>query len=57
MKFKRLFQSLPIFLGLLVAPFIANGADLNAILKKGEVVIAVPESFPPFGSVGKKVQT
>ena len=54
MKFKRLLQSLPIFLGLLVTPFIANGADLNAILKKGEVVIAVPESFPPFGSVGKK---
>ena len=53
MKFKRLLHSFPIFLGLLVAPFIANGADLNEILKKGEVVIAVPEAFPPFGSVGK----
>ena len=53
MKFKRLLHSFPIFLGLLVAPFIANGADLNEILKNGEVVIAVPEAFPPFGSVGK----
>ena len=53
MKFKRLLHSFPIFLGLLVAPFTANGADLNEILKKGEVVIAVPEAFPPFGSVGK----
>ena len=53
MKFKRLFQSLPLFLGLLVAPFIANGADLNAILKKGEVVIAVPEAFPHLVQLGK----
>ena len=44
MKFKRLLHSFPIFLGLLVAPFTANGADLNEILKKGEVVIAVPEA-------------
>ena len=54
MKFKRLLHSFPIFLGLLVAPFIANGADLNEILKKGDVVIAVPEAFPAFGSVGKR---
>jgi len=28
-------------------------ADLNSILSKGLVKIAVPEAFPPFGSVGK----
>ncbi len=28
-------------------------ADLSEILKKGEVKIAVPEAFAPFGSVGK----
>ena len=28
-------------------------ADLSDILKKGEVKIAVPESFAPFGFVGK----
>ena len=27
-------------------------ADLSEILKKGEVKIAVPEAFAPFGSVG-----
>ena len=30
----------------------ANAADLSAILSAGVVKIAVPESFPPFGSVG-----
>ena len=33
--------------------FSANTADLNGILKSGEVKIAVPEAFAPFGSVGK----
>ena len=33
--------------------FSANAADLNEILKNGEVKIAVPEAFAPFGSVGK----
>ena len=28
-------------------------ADLSEILKNGEIKIAVPEAFPPFGSVGK----
>lgn len=28
-------------------------ADLSDILKKGEVKIAVPEAFAPFGAVGK----
>ena len=32
--------------------FSANAADLNEILKNGEVKIAVPEAFAPFGSVG-----
>ena len=27
-------------------------ADLSEILKRGKVNIAVPESFPPFGSLG-----
>ena len=54
MNFKTLLCYFPAFLTLCVAPFVSNGADLNEILKKGEVVIAVPESFPPFGSVGKK---
>ena len=30
----------------------ANTADLSEILSSGVVKIAVPESFPPFGSVG-----
>ena len=30
----------------------ANAADLSEILSSGVVKIAVPESFPPFGSVG-----
>ena len=54
MNFKRFLHLFPILFGLLVAPFLANAADLNEILKKGEVIIAVPEAFPPFGSVGKK---
>ena len=28
-------------------------ADLSEILKNGEIKIAVPEAFAPFGSVGK----
>ena len=40
-------------LSLLFLNFSANAADLNEILKNGEVKIAVPESFAPFGSVGK----
>ena len=41
------------FLLSLFLSFSANSADLNEILKSGEVKIAVPESFAPFGSVGK----
>ena len=40
-------------LSLFFMNFSANAADLNEILKNGEVKIAVPESFAPFGSVGK----
>ena len=40
-------------ISLLFLNFSANSADLNEILKSGEVKIAVPESFAPFGSVGK----
>ena len=40
-------------LSLFFLSFSANSADLNGILKSGEVKIAVPEAFAPFGSVGK----
>ena len=40
-------------LSLFFINFSANAADLNEILKNGEVKIAVPEAFAPFGSVGK----
>ena len=40
-------------LSLFFLSFSANSADLNEILKSCEVKIAVPESFAPFGSVGK----
>ena len=35
----------------------ANAADLSEILSSGVVKIAVPESFPPFGSVGASGST
>ena len=38
-------------------PFTAPHADqLEDILKSGEIKIAVPENFPPFGSVGKSLE-
>jgi polar amino acid transport system substrate-binding protein len=38
-------------------PFTAPQADqLEDILKSGEIKIAVPENFPPFGSVGKSLE-
>ena len=37
-------------LSLFFINFSANAADLNEILKNGEVKIAVPEAFAPFGS-------
>ena len=40
-------------LSLFFTNFSANAADLKEILKNGEVKIAVPEAFAPFGSVGK----
>ena len=36
-------------LSLFFMNFSANAADLNEILKNGEVKIAVPEAFAPFG--------
>ena len=38
---------------LFLMSFSVSAADLNEILKSGEVKIAVPEAFAPFGSVGK----
>ena len=40
-------------LSLFFTNFSVNAADLKEILKNGEVKIAVPEAFAPFGSVGK----
>ena len=42
-----------LILSLFFINFSANAADLNEILKNGEIKIAVPEAFAPFGSVGK----
>jgi uncharacterized protein YehS (DUF1456 family) len=44
-------------LSLFFLSFSANSADLNEILKSGEVKIAVPESFAPFRSVGNQANT
>jgi polar amino acid transport system substrate-binding protein len=41
----------------LAIPFTHSYADqLADILKSGEIKIAVPENFPPFGSVGKSLE-
>ncbi len=42
---------------LLLLPFtISQAEQLEEILKSGKVKIAVPENFPPFGSVGKTLE-
>lgn len=52
MRFMRFFIPL-----LLALPFVSPHADqLEEILKSGEIKIAVPENFPPFGSVGKSLE-
>ena len=53
MSSKRIIFLIPLLLSILFTPLAATSADLSEILKKGEVTIAVPEAFPPFGSVGK----
>ncbi len=50
---QRIIFFIPLLLSILLTPLAATSADLSEILKKGEVTIAVPEAFPPFGSVGK----
>ena len=50
---------LQLFTGLLflLVPFTFTHADqLEDVLKSGEIKIAVPENFPPFGSVGKSLE-
>ena len=51
MKLKSLLLS--VFFGTCVSVSSALAGDLSEILKSGEVKIAVPEAFAPFGSVGK----
>lgn len=53
MSLKHLLLSI----ALCTLPLSTSVADqLNDILKKGEIKIAVPENFPPFGSVGKSLE-
>lgn len=54
MKFKDFFRSFTIAgaLGLCVVSGIANADELANIVKSGTIKIAVPQDFPPFGSVG-----
>jgi len=53
MTSKKIIFYIPLLLSIFFTPLAATSADLSEILKKGEVTIAVPEAFPPFGSVGK----
>ena len=53
MTSKKIIFFIPLLLSIFFTPLAATSADLSEILKKGEVTIAVPEAFPPFGSVGK----
>jgi len=46
---------LTVFVALLV-PLVSAADQLEAVLKSGEIKIAVPENFPPFGSVGKSLE-
>ena len=46
----KLIKLVVVFLTMTIS---SSFADLSDILKKGEVKIAVPEAFAPFGSVGK----
>jgi polar amino acid transport system substrate-binding protein len=43
-------------MGLAVAATQANANRLEQIQEKGELVVAVPQDFPPFGSVGTDLQ-
>ena len=49
---KKLISSIKIIMVLILFSSSTAFADLSDILKLGTVKIAVPEAFPPFGSVG-----
>lgn len=44
------------FIPLLLMGSVVNADQLADILKEGKMTIAVPENFPPFGSVGKSLE-
>ena len=48
-----MFKLIKYFFVIFLMTVTSSFADLSDILKKGEVKIAVPEAFAPFGSVGK----
>lgn len=53
MRLLRLFATVFLF----TLPFSTLHADqLEEVLKSGEIKIAVPENFPPFGAVGKSLE-
>ena len=55
--YKKLCAASVLLLSALVLPFQAASADqLADILKEGKISVAVPENFPPFGSVGKSLE-
>ncbi|MBX2839313.1 MAG: transporter substrate-binding domain-containing protein [Gammaproteobacteria bacterium] len=45
-----------VIIPLLLLGSVANADQLADILKEGKMTIAVPENFPPFGSVGKSLE-
>ena len=48
-----MFKLIKYFFVIFLMTVTSSFADLSDILKKGEVKIAVPEAFAPFGSVCK----
>lgn len=55
-KLHRTTLSFAAIIILAAAPLSASADQLADVLKKGVINIAVPENFPPFGSVGKTLE-
>lgn len=52
----KIIRSLIVALSVALSAGIANADQLAEILKEGTIKIAVPENFPPFGSVGSSLE-
>lgn len=49
-------RKLFLVVAVLLASFTVSADQLGDVLSKGKITIAVPENFPPFGSVGKSLE-